>query len=248
MSTEDSPEVKVLTAKEALRQDLRDLEVPAGATVMLSPYEREFADYFVRVPVKSFDDLQTIGLVPRGLAEDKVRRAIAADDEEAYKIAQTILANYSARGGCECGEKTAARAPLNNLRQHYASTRKSFNPALARVVSEHLQTRVTWDSTVAGIVRNWTAFADRGFSAATTLNPSVLLAVSRDIIINRGATLQVEASTHSLLAGTIWIHQTGKLVHGGGYLKIWAAAISRYTNLITSVTAIEKIPWKLAKV
>jgi hypothetical protein len=34
--------------------------------------------------------LQTLGLVPRELSEEKVRRAIAADDDEAYKIAQSM--------------------------------------------------------------------------------------------------------------------------------------------------------------
>ncbi|HEV7376232.1 MAG TPA: hypothetical protein VGN95_16055 [Pyrinomonadaceae bacterium] len=45
----DSPELKVVSAKEALRQNLRALEVPTGADVLFSPYEREFAGYFARV-------------------------------------------------------------------------------------------------------------------------------------------------------------------------------------------------------
>jgi len=57
-----------MSAKEELRQDLRASEVPAGADVMFSPHEPEFADCFARVKVKNFDDLKTLGCVPRGLA------------------------------------------------------------------------------------------------------------------------------------------------------------------------------------
>src|SRR6185503_16692718 len=93
--SDDQPELKVISAKEALRRELKPLEVRAGADVMFSPYEQEFVDYFAQVAIKNFDDLKILGFVPRGLQEDKVRRAIADDDDQAFKIAQSRLANSS---------------------------------------------------------------------------------------------------------------------------------------------------------
>jgi len=232
----DTQGIKVLSAKEALRRDLKTLEVPAGADVMFSPYEPEFADYFAQVEVKIFDDLKTLGFVPRGLKEESVRRAIADDDEEAYKIAQTRLYNSPSGHGCECQPQKSS-GPVSKLREQYASARQSFNPALARVLSDHLKTRIEWDNPIAGIVHKWVRhieFAER----------AVNVAILNDITINRGATLRVDASTRSLLAGSIYIHQTGRLIFNGGYLKIWAHAISRLRTFAISTTALEDIPWR----
>ena len=247
---DNPPEIAVVSAAEALRQDLRDVEVPAGQSVMLSPYEREYADCFARVAVRNYDDLQTLGLVPRGLSEDRVRRAIADDDEETYKAAREMLASQPApHGGCECKPEAAGSANVGTLRQHYSRARRSFNPALSRLLSDHLKTRVEWDSPVAGVVRRWASYAaDAGLYADTNFIVSVQILRLRDIIIGPGATLHVDPGTQDLLAATIWIHQTGRLRHGGGYLKIWASAISRYRDLHIQIeaTPAASIPW-LAK-
>jgi hypothetical protein len=234
----DSPELKVVSAKEALRQNLRALEVPAGADVLFSPYEREFAGYFARVEVKNFDDLKTLGFVPRGLVEDKVRCVVVVSNRAAYKVAHTMLSNDPVRGhGCDCQQPQTAKAPRSDLRQRYESARKRFNPALSRLLSEHLQARVDWDSPVAGIVKRWTQYVDLAQRAA------ISIALLSDITINRGAILRVDQSTKALLVGTIWIHRTGRLVYDGGYIKIWARAIENLIDITTRITATADIPW-----
>src|SRR4029453_18731710 len=109
----------------------------------------------------------------------------------------TMFANHSAwSGGCDCQSLQTVKTPMNNLRRHYESIRKSFNPALSRVVSEHLQTRVDWDSPLAAIMRSWVRYVENSHSAA-------IIARLSDITIDLGASLRVDRSTKSLLAGTI---------------------------------------------
>lgn len=249
----DLPEVAVMSARESLRRDLKDLEVPAGSAVTLSPYEREYADRFARVEIKSFDDLQVVGFVPRGLSEDKVRRAIDEDDAEALRMAHNALANPpAAGGGCECAHPGAADAGRGDLRQHYERARKRFNPSLSRVISEHLRTRVEWDSPVAVAVRKWAQRVGAGGGRYGTAEYvpahrfTILQLIIRDVIINRGATLHVEPSVQNFLARWILIHRTGRLVHGGGYLKIWASTVAPLANLSLTVAAADPIPWALA--
>lgn len=235
----DVSELKVVSAKEALRRDLKSLQVPASTDVMFSPYDSEFAPYFARVEVKDFDDLKVLGFVPRGLAEEKVRSAIAADENEAYKVAHTMLANSPAPN-CTCQHPQTTVVSGSNLRQHYASARKSFNPALARVLTEHLQTRVEWDSPIASIVRNWMRFIEISQRSA------ISIALLNDITIDRGAVLRLDKSTKALFAGTIYIHRTGQLIYDGGYLKIWAHAISNLLTFATSATNLSNIPWLIS--
>jgi len=249
------PEVAVMSAKEALRREPKDLEVSAGSTVTLSPDDREYAEHFARVEIKSFDDLQLLGLVPRGLSEDKVRRAIDEDDAEALRMAHNALAQPQAGGGgCGCGGGHAreADAGRGDLRQHYDRARRRFNPALSRILSEHLRTQVAWDSPTAVVIKNWArrARASGNYSSSSSaeavpsFNFAILQFALRDVIINRGATLHVESSVQSFLARNILIHRTGRLVHGGGYLKIWAAVVAPLSNLTLSLDS--TIPWALA--
>jgi hypothetical protein len=236
----DPTAAKVISPREALARELKPLAVAAGADVVFSPYEREYEDYFARVSVSTFDDLKTLGFVPSGIAEEKVRRAIATDDEETYKLAHTRVANAPAQSHeCEC--QTAARNGSGSpLRQQYEGLRKAHNPALARVLSDHLQTKVDWDSPIASIVRGWVRYTE--VAKASVIG----IAIVNDITIDRGAILRVDQSSKALYAGTIWIHATGRLVYDGGYLKIWARAIANLSKLAVSVTALKDIPWRIA--
>jgi hypothetical protein len=97
---------------------------------------------------------------------------------------------------------------------------------MARLLADHYGKHISWDNPVAGIVSKWVMYIE------VVLNPSIIVLFAQDIIINRNATLTVDATAKSLLAKDIKIHNTGKLVHQGGYLKIWANSISRLDNVI----------------
>lgn len=238
-STEAYEQTKQCSAKEALKHDLRSIDVPEDTTVLLSPTSRDFADCFLRVHLRSYEDLQTLGFVPRGLSEENVRKAIAGDDDETYKMAQTTFCQV--RHDCDCSEHRGHTAnPHRNktLRSTYTAIRKSHNPNLARLLSDHYGTRMPWDSPIAGIVAKWTGYIE------IVLDPLILVLFAQDITINRNATLAVDANAKSLMARDIKIHNTGKLVHQGGYLKVWANSISRLDNLFVGSHV---VPWLVQK-
>ena len=234
-------EVKLCTAKEALNHETRRIEVPENTELLISPADPEFAGSFSRVQLNSYGDLQILGFVPRKLAEEKVVKPMAADDAEVYKLASSmpVLPTRS----CDCGGHgtDAARSRGSSLRSTYNSVRKSHNPALASLLSDHFGTSIPWDSASAGIVRKWSLYL--------RLKPEVIVLQLEDITINRNATLAVAPSAKSLMAYNIWIHRTGRLVQQGSYLKIWANSINYFRDFPSTI-AVEvarKIapPWLL---
>jgi hypothetical protein len=218
----DVEELRLLSPRELLKQEFRHLEVKEGETLMLSPSNREFAASMARVSIRSFEDLQLLGLAPKRLTEDKVRYAIAADDAEVYQLATRDLKVSSHGCGCSGNEH---RSGGSAIRSAYNGLRNRHNPALSRLLSDLYQAEVAWDSPVAGVTRKWVG--------ALRLNPIIIAHLFGDIVIQRGATLSVAASSKSLLAWNIYIHRTGKLVSQGGYLKIWAKSMRLFTDFLS---------------
>jgi hypothetical protein len=230
--------IKLCTAKEALRHEARNIVVPENVDLTLSPSHPELLNYFVRVPLKTYEDLQLLGFVPRKLSEEKVRQAIAADDEEAYKLSGTL--SPQAPSDCEC-KNTLPRASSysQNLRSIYNGIRKTHNPSLARLLSDHFSTHITWDDPVAGITRKWALYLD------SRLSKVLLVAILMDITINRGASLAVDANVKSFLAHNIQIHRTGRLIQQGSYMKIWANSMTTFLDFTDVLTQVPKVapPW-----
>src|SRR5436190_19253865 len=93
-------ELPVYSPKEALKHDLRNIDVPENATVFLSPNTEGLRDCFARVRIRTLEDVQLLGFIPRGLATEKLHSAIQADDEEARKL---TYSSYSpSRETCHC--------------------------------------------------------------------------------------------------------------------------------------------------
>lgn len=234
----DVEELRLLSPRELVKQEFRHLEVKEGETLLLSPSNREFASTMARVPIRSFEDLQLLGLAPKRLTEDKVRHAIAADDAEVYQLATRDLKVSSQ--GCGCSGETH-RSPGSAIRSAYNGLRNRHNPALSRLLSDLYQTDVAWDSPVSSVTRKWVG--------SLRLSPIIIAHLFGDIVIHRNATLSVAASSKSLLAWNIYIHKTGKLVSQGGYLKIWANSMRLYTDFLSAnlVEAARKVPplWTL---
>ena len=223
---EGRADIRTLKAKEVLKLELRPIEVPEGAEVVLSPADPEYASCFARVRIQSYDDLQTLGLVPRRLAEDKVRQALAADDGEVYDLAGKLLKHPA--DGCGCSD-AATQGPMlrtSPVRGTYNAIRKRHNPALARVVADHYGTQMTWDASVPAILRKW--------MVAISAKPNIVVVVIGNITIHKNATLAVAPSSKSLLAWNIWIHSTGRLIAQGSYLKVWANSVSRFSNFLSA--------------
>jgi hypothetical protein len=109
-------QIKRCSAKEALRHDLRKIVVPEGKTVLVSPKSPEFTGHFVEVPLTSFDDLQTLGFVPRGIAQETLRKAIVEDDNDGYRMAQAMFSQ--GRHECVCGEPGSTRGAAYHTSHH----------------------------------------------------------------------------------------------------------------------------------
>jgi hypothetical protein len=242
LSQGDYPEIALVTSREALRREFMRIEVPEDSELSLSPTNREYARCFARVHLQSYEDLQTLGFVPRRLPEERVREAIATDDEEAFKLASTMMHQPVRDCGCESQGAYQERASRSTLRTAYNSVRKSHNRALAGLLSDHYGTHIAWDSPLAGIVRKWDSYLG--------LNAEIVIALLEDIIINRNATLAVAANAKSLLAHNIWVHDTGRLVLQGSYTKVWANSVNRFSILRPEVLETlreQEPPWSLSQ-
>jgi len=229
--------MKSIPAREALTRNPRNIEVAENSELSLSPAHPELAECFAKVRLRNYEDLQLLGFVPRKLAEDRIRGALKADDDEVYRIAS---ASTSAPSHCDCnGEATGTRSFASGLRASYNAVRKKHNPTLARVLSDHYGASIAWDDPIAGAARNWVSKLD---SKAAV----VIVALFQDIKIHRNATLSVDAGTDSLLAHDIMIHRSGRLVQRGSYMKIWANSVTTFLDLAsqldTKVTSVQS-PW-----
>ena len=131
-------DASVLTPEEALRREPEDLRIEDGAEVDISPDRSKHARCFARVRAKSISDLQILGLVPRGLSEEHLRSAIRSDDDSALQMARKML-SYAPSSQCHCDDSPDGDAMpyRNQLASRYASIRRSFNPALAELLSKH---------------------------------------------------------------------------------------------------------------
>lgn len=221
--------VPTMTVREALAREPRPIEVPDGETFELSPRSRDGAAFVQQVKLQSFADLQALGLVPRRLAEDKVRQAVKADDDLAFQMSLQRQP-AAAEAPCGCGGHSAPARPGAGLRGTYESIRRGLHPALAAVMSDHLGTQVAWDSPAVSIVRRWLQTA--------AVSKALLVALAEDITINRNATLVVDPSLRNLLARHIYIHTTGQMVYGGGYLKVFANSIQAFSFRILASDAV----------
>lgn len=230
--------IKLCTAKDALRREVKQIVVPENTELPLSPSHPELANCFVRVPLESYEDLQLLGYVPRKLHEEKVRQAITADNEEVYRLASSMASQLPPHD-CECGDQSAPtyESFTGGLRAIYNRTRKTHNPALGRLLSDHFSADVPWDDPIATITLNSVSRLDQ----RVFLDKPVLVALTDDITINRNASLIVDASLESLLANNIQIHRRGRLVLQGSYIKIWASSVGSFDlNLATPVST---PPW-----
>lgn len=222
-------EVRIFTAKEAVMRERIDIEVPENSEIVLSPSNPEFKPHFARVVLRTYDDLRILGFIPRGLADDKVRQAIAEDDAEVYDLACKMIRHSP--NTCSCSGETihAPASHGNPIRGIYNGFRKRHNPSLARLLSDHYGSPIAWDGTIPVTVRKW--------ATSIYLKPEILLILSGDIKINKNSTLSLSSNSKLLLAWNIWIHSTGKLISNGSYIKIWANSINHF-NYVVDVQAL----------
>jgi hypothetical protein len=231
------PELKLCTVKEALERTTEDLLVRDGQTVEFTPERREYEHYFAQVQLTEFEDLQILGFVPRGLAEENVRRAIESDDEQAYRLAMGTAEAPSH----DCGCKSAHRNFQSRFSSAYKQLRKANSPALARLLSDHYQVKLPFNDPLPVLVKKWVAY----FDERRRFHSPVLVSLLMDVTIGRNAVLATHRSLKSFLARNIWVHRSGQLLQRGSYMRIWANTISTFVDVKDIVMARSDAPWKV---
>ena len=229
-------DLQVTSIEEALNRDITSLEVPKGQEILLSPFNKEHHKYFARVNINTYQDKQNLGFIPKGLAEESARDAIAKDNDETFRAVSRMAEGQTpAKCSCRSHENEYRTAFGTALKHTYNDIRAHYHPVLSKLLSEHYRHPIPWDSPVPRLVRFWTE--------ATTVNGHEYISLFKDVVINEGATLSLDKNTLTLFAGNISIHRTGRLVCGSGFLKIWAHSVNR---LVGSLTATANIfPWRL---
>jgi hypothetical protein len=145
---ENSNNRRYLSADEVVRQKLRDITVAEHESVQFSPDNREYADCFATVQLKTFSDLQTLGIVPRGPTEELVRNAITADDEEVFRLTNQLLPQDKYIPSPNTNKQSV-------ITSNYRAHRKNTHITLAKVYSDALGTSLEWNSPVVKIGYNW---------------------------------------------------------------------------------------------
>lgn len=234
--------IEVVRPADALRRDPRDLVVPEETELVLSPEDPDLTRHFARVVPESFADLQTLGLVPRAAAEERVRAAIASDDE-ATRV-RTLTEPVSGCGGscgCAAGAGTSAQSTRNAVRGAYTQLRSFHNPALAAVLSEHHMTQLAWDDAIVAVAHKWVTRVGR----ESYLQRPLLVSIFEDITVKQGATLVLEKNLTSLFAHEVWIHRRGRVVQQGSYTKIWAGSVMSFRGMDQIVNSPARPAWLL---
>jgi hypothetical protein len=213
--------MEVTPVSELFQRERRDLIIPRSQEITLSPEQAEFRPFFHLVEIRTFSDLQVLSLVPQGLAEDLVRTAIAADDDESWAFANSVLQAHGQQCRCVGAAGSAQLAPKRSFRREVAAVqravRKAHNSHLAQVMSTVQRTRFRPDDMHPAIVHRWVSHLE----VAQAL--SIVVALASDLVIQHNATLHVSGATTALYAANIRIHVGGKLRIHGSYKKIVAS-------------------------
>ena len=170
-NTSGHTQIRRCSAKEALQHDLRKLVVPEGKTILVSPKSPEFIDHFVAVSLTSFDDLQTLGFVPRGIAQETLRKAIVEDDNEGYRMAQTMFTQ--GRHECVCGEQGWTRRDCLATSHHLNMSNSA----------KHCEGPITQSVGVTTAMRLRSSRSSIAFQSRGTALWSRLLCVGQDKLI-----------------------------------------------------------------
>ncbi len=127
-----------------------------------------------------------LGFLPRGLAEEKVRSAIEADDKEARALLMSSAhAAHAAPCSCNGVKERAPSSRQNPLTRSYRALRRTHHPALARVLSDHYRMPIGWDDPIPRLAATWVEYL--GLRAPFDRN--LIVALLQDITIEKNARM-----------------------------------------------------------
>lgn len=203
----------IISIEEALGKPREDLFVARDQSVTIGPDRREYSKYFHNVNIKTFNDLKSLHLIPEKLEENKVRESIKLDEEEALKVArlrmEVIISDLVTQPRYD-----------TQLKKVYSSIRKGLNTNLARLISDTYESGTPFESRKMSPI-----LLDKQFNNLINIEERMKrlhgqIATIKDITISNNAKLSVDPNVDTLFAKNIRIHQGGKLIIRGSFLKI----------------------------
>ncbi len=138
---------KVLSPDEFVRVEPESLVVQQGTVLVLEPTNPDQSKYFATVALRTYEDLQTMGFMPRGIELERMKVAIQDDDDGTRREVELR------RNATEIYQRTG-------MRQQYNQSRREYHPALSRVLADHYGVSIAADSTSARTVWNWAKYID----------------------------------------------------------------------------------------
>jgi hypothetical protein len=198
----------------ALQSNGVTINVPPRESITIGPFETRHAETFRIAEVRSFSDLQSLGLVPRNLSEDVARDAMLGDDDE-FRTLRRTARSAPEHGECSCHEQEAGHGPSirrsrvqSRLAEALASSMPAFRRSAARedagVVHIYQHLRRWFDQPAAflvGLVRANSIFIET--DGVLVMSPTVSVLDVDTIDIRLGGRLRFQGSSVNVRCGTM---------------------------------------------
>lgn len=190
-----------ISVDEALRTTRTVIEVAAKESETIGLRSERYQDAFCIANIRSFDDLQSLGLVPRGISEEASRSALAEDDREYQARFQEFQARHAdsrSKENCHCDDGRSQVKPVSRRRtqsnlsallpERYRSSVEGPNSGVVHVY-QHLR---RWFDKPAmylvGLVRAQGIVI--GFDSTLTMDATVSVVHASFINISSGGRLK----------------------------------------------------------
>jgi hypothetical protein len=210
------------TVAEALAAPRRSVRVEEGQTLEVGPNAAE-ATGFHLVHVRSYEDLQALELMPKGLEEASVREAIAADDADARAFAREMLRTGSGPAhacSCEDGHEAGPSAPAT-LRGAYTRVRGLHHPALADLLSKHYEQPIAFDDVLPRMMRGTLERL-----LIPTMPRFVGVWATEDVDVQPHATLPIATGVSLWTARHITVGREGRIDFQGNSVSVRATSLT----------------------
>jgi hypothetical protein len=198
-----------ISVEEAMRASEIVIEVPANQTFTVGIHSEQYPDAYCIANVRSFDDLHTLGLVPRGISEEASRSAIAEDDREFQVRARDFQLRQSTTrttSDCPCRGDHSQSMPIS---------RRKTQPNLAALLPERF--RGTGGEPSPGVLHIYQHLR-RWFDKPSLY--LVGLVRSQAIVIQANSVLVMDSSVSLVQASFINISSGGRLKLLAGMVNV----------------------------
>lgn len=214
---------------DALANPEHRISVPDGETAVAGPFAEPHAEAFRVAEIQSFDDLQLLGVIPAGVAEDEVLVALREDDRR-FRASQP-LGETSRECSGRCAREREAITP--------AVSRGSFQDHLIEVLQPRFGSGLSpSDPAVMHVYRQ----ARTQLSRTSRHFIGILNLVAIDVGAN--ALLEVTPAVGGVyVADNITIGDGGRLRFRGGSVHVRCSVLNGPREHIDTVTI--GSPWDL---